>query len=187
MIWNRSAREASPETGAGTMSETASRRLFLAEVIVAMPAFVCLAMVALVGGGYALFYFGSAARDIVASGFRQSDGGVMAVTAPIVAVCLAGLVGLVLFVKVSWRFFKEGRSGLRAVDRLFDRGLLCGLPPLMLILMFGSSEIGRGRATEGAIAACAAAILSLIPVLHLWLELRSSSDTDAAMNPPLRG
>ncbi|TDR93188.1 hypothetical protein [Enterovirga rhinocerotis] len=158
------------------MSEAASRRLFLAELVVAAPAFALLASGALLGGGTALWYIGQILVSIIASGFRRSGG--EAVALPVIAVaaiCIAGLVGLVLFVWLSWRFWRNGRRGLHAERRLFGMGLLNGGPPLVFVLVAAMSSISRVGSDRLGVIALSAVLLILVPIAHLWLELRSQA------------
>ena len=159
------------------MSEMASRRLFGVELALASPAIAWFIFLDLLSGGTMLWFAAPALADSVAAGFRQTDGGLIVfLTITVVSVCFASLVGFIIFARLSWRFWKDGRRGLRPDGRLFELGLLCGAPPLMLVLVAASSTMLQRGFELWAFATCLAVFLVLLPIVHLWIELGPSRE-----------
>ena len=173
------------------MSESASRRLFLAEFLLALPSLGFLAAWALASGvgaaiGALAFLWHSAANaGAVASladlwAFLQIVGLLLGG----IAVAILGLVAIGKFLTVALGFWKEGLAGLEAARRHLLPGLACAILPLALMTRIAWVTVGREEAADWLFAFYMSGLVLLPPILHLWLELRRTPDAARLRSKP---
>lgn len=163
------------------MNEKLSRFLFIVEFIIfALPALYILAAYAVLFGAWCL-YGVIAMLGLVATQFNQfppailtSLGAVAAFSASIV-VAVAGLVALWKFLAVSWVFTFGGRAKLIAHRARFYNGLLWGILPLCVVLPVVVIGVDIDHPISIIVIAYVTGFTLLIPVTHLWAELRKST------------
>ncbi len=157
---------------AASMSETASRRLFLLWLVICLPSLAAMAT-------YAVFLSGAALVSIVnlALGIEEASHAIPFVLGTLgmlvlLAAMLGALNGLYRFVQLAFAFARHGSRALQARRALFSSGLATGAPAFLLwTAMVTVMAIAEGWVLASAIGG---GPLTL-SVLHLWLELHRGS------------
>lgn len=161
------------------VSERASKAIFLLEFLVfALPAILILGFYSVLIGGWTLFGLGTALilpfTEIIALAIRDF-GDLFAVSAMVVAVFLlaaSGAIALWKFAAVARIFWKKGATALHAARETFNRGLAFAILPLCVMLPFGVLIARSGDPGDVISAFYLSGVSLIVPVLHLWLELR---------------
>lgn len=163
------------------LSETFSRRLFIAELIVlVLPS----AVVLLPYGAF--FAAGSLALIGVALAIPFTKGGpvgrwsdlgdlaqLVGIYGAFAVVAGLGVFALWQFLKIALGFARDGRAALPLLRKTFRTGLLCALLPAAVWGYFVFVGAG-GRRDPWLLPVVMSGLPLLVPILHLALELRSA-------------
>jgi hypothetical protein len=162
------------------MAARLSRWLFVLELVVlALPAVAVLLPYALYLGGASLLMLLVGGFEAMRSGIGSltladlaSALGLFAMFGGIAALAFAGIVALIRFGDIAHAFARRGRPGLRDVGSGFRRGLAWAAAPLALWVPFGLVGAGASHPADRIVGFYVSGLTLLVPVLHLWLEIR---------------
>ena len=160
------------------MSESASRWLFLVEVVIlALPGLAIMAIYALTFGGYALVGVAGLSAMVLTGSFPSAGEawgalGLAALTLAVLAISISGLFAIGTFALLATRFSRKGRSGFETERWRFRRGLAYAVAPLAVMLPFGWLATRGDHPVDMVMGFYASGLVLVPPVLHLWLELR---------------
>lgn len=159
------------------MPERASRAVFIVELLVfALPAILLLGTYAVILGGWSLF----AAIVAAVMPLMEANAGLATfdlLTMFIVSLLIAvsGLIALWNFMTVAFGFARYGTRALCKSTRVFNRGLAFAVLPLCIAVPFGLALGHAGYPEDIVPAAYLSGLPLLVPVVHLWLEMRCRS------------
>lgn len=161
------------------MSTNTRRGIYLVEFLVlglpSVLSFGLLAGLAAFLSGY-LLLMGFGQVLIGGVGGDEASGFLSLITLAVLmlALCFLGSVAIFCYLRLSIAFLRDGPAGLAKWPHDLARGAACALLALPPMWFLAASAWGQAYPMNRVVAFYLAGGALLLPILHLWLEIRRS-------------